>query len=547
MNRLWLNEENVPEYLKEEIKNMTEAQYQEAFGEELSFGTAGVRGILGAGTSKMNIFTVRKITLGLANYLLGKYPNQEIKVIVGYDSRNFSVEFSESVAQILASKGIKTLIFNQVKPTPLLSYGVRHFDCQAGIMITASHNPKEYNGYKVYNETGCQINIDEGNTIIDEVAKIKNIIDYQCASFDVIKSEKMIEYIDDRIDDIYLDSIKGITSPDSESKNIKIVFTPVHGTSGIIGPKALKRFGYNNVIVVEEQMTPDGNFTNVIDANPENIECYELALKYAKTNNAHIIVATDPDADRLGIMYKDKNNEYKLLTGNQTGALLLNYILSNKKLKGNELVCNTIVTGELGSQIVLSHGIELKQTLTGFKFIGEQIELTQNKKFIFGYEESYGYLLDDCVRDKDSIQALLISSEMINHYLNQGLNIDDKLNELYNAYGYYDENTYSISLSGQEGLIKIQNAMKHYRKNNIKDFSGIQIVNKKDYQNGIEGLPKADVIKFYLKDKGWVTFRPSGTEPKLKVYISIKGDSMEEATKLSAEIYQEILEQINTF
>ncbi len=545
MNNLWLESKNVPEYLKEQIRAMSQEEAERRFTNNLQFGTGGLRGILGAGTDRMNVMTVRLATLGFANYLKQNYEGV-LKVAVGYDSRHYSVEFSQEVARVFASVGIKTLIYDQVKPTPMLSFAVRTLGCVGGIMLTASHNPKEYNGYKVYNETGAQANLEQSQMIIDQISKITNITDIEFPSFDNILSEKLVSYIDESFDEQYLEALKGINITNESKKNIKIVFSPAHGTSSKIGPKVLNHFGFKNIIEVKEQMTPDGDFPNIKSANPEDSAAYELALKYARENDGDIIVVNDPDADRLGVMFKNRIGEYIAYSGNQIGTLLINYIRTNKQLDSSYSMFNTIVTGQMGTELIKDCGVYFEQTLVGFKFIGEKIENNKDKQFIFGYEESYGFLLSDIVRDKDALQSLLIVSEMTNYYLNQDKYLDEVMEELQQIYGYYVDVTKSIAYSGDEGLKKIEAIMDYYGQNEISEFGGYKVTNKIDYREGVSDLPKANVIKFELENLGWIVFRPSGTEPKIKTYLSIKGTSTEESDKLVETIYQSIVSKFDT-
>ncbi len=540
MEKLWLESKNVPEYLKEEILSLSPAELESRFAGNLEFGTGGLRGILGAGTNKMNVITIRQTTLGFANYLKQNYEG-DLKVAIGYDSRHYSVEFSREVASVLASVGIKSLVYDQVKPTPLLSFAVREFDCVGGIMLTASHNPKEYNGYKVYNETGAQANLKQSELIISEIAQVKNILNYEFDSFETIEKNNMVTFITEDFDNEYLKALNNICVTNEKNKDINIVFSPAHGTSGIIGPKVLKHFGYKNIIEVKEQMRPDGDFPNIKSANPEDEDAYELGLGYAQKYNGDIIVVNDPDADRLGVMFKNRAGKYIAYTGNQIGTLLIDYINNNKQLTADDSMYNSIVTGQMGTEIIKNTGVHFEQTLVGFKFIGEKIEQNKNKNFILGYEESYGYLLSDIVRDKDAIQSLLIVSEMTNYYLNKDLYLDEVMENLYKKYGYYVDVTKSIAYEGSSGLFKLQRIMEHYRNSSIDKFDNYNIVNKIDYKHGVNGLPKTDVIKFELQDIGWVVFRPSGTEPKIKTYLSIKGSSLEDATQIVEKIYEGIV------
>ena len=540
---LWKNNENLDEGLKQELLNLDQESIEDAFSQDLEFGTAGIRGLLGVGSNRLNIYTIQKVTRGLATYLLNEYKNKKkITVAVAYDSRNFSYEFSIIVAKTLASYGIYTYIYDDVKPTPLLSYLVIEKDCDAGIMITASHNPKEYNGYKVYNRSGAQLNVDEADAVIKNIDSINNIFEFKYEN-------NYLDYmtlISTDIEDKYIEDIKSIILNLDVDRDIKVVFTPEHGTSYTLIPKTFKRYGYNNLICVEEQMQPDGDFTNTKSANPEEIIAYEKAIEYAIENDADLIIANDPDADRLGVMYKDYTNNYKLLTGNQTGTLLIDYILNNKKINKNSIIYKTIVTGEMGSNIAQSKGVKIKELLTGFKFIGEQIELLDNKDdFIFGYEESYGYLIKPIVRDKDAIQAALLITEMAGYYKKQfNITIGEKLNDLYEKYGYYSEITHSISLSGNKGLKKIKDVMELVKKQPIEEVCGYKVEKVINYNQGIDNLPKANVFKYYIKNLGWFVFRPSGTEPKLKIYISIKQKDFKEAEELNHKIYEELIKKI---
>lgn len=540
MSELWLESNNVPQYLKDEINAMEASEKEKRFSTNLEFGTGGLRGILGAGTDRMNVMTVRQTTYGFGKYLSENFDG-DLKVAIGYDSRHFSVEFSQEAASVLASFGIKTLIYDQVKPTPLLSFAVRNFKCVGGIMLTASHNPKEYNGYKVYNETGAQANLEQSEMIINHVKAVDNITELSFDSFDKVLADGMVTYIDESFDDVYLKALEGINITDEEKKDVKIVFSPAHGTSGIIGPKVLKHFGFNNIIEVKEQMVPDGDFTYMKSANPEDPIAYELALEYAKANDGDVIVVNDPDADRLGVMFKNRAGEYIPYSGNQIGTLLIDYIRNHIDLDDSYSMYNTIVSGQMGTEIIKETGVSFEQTLVGFKFIGQKIHNNPEKKFIFGYEESYGYLLSGIARDKDAMQSLLIVSEMVNYYLNQDLYLDEVMAKLYKQYGYYVDVTKSLAYSGDEGLVKIANIMDYYGQTEVSEFAGHKVLNKIDYREQVDDLPKANVIKFEL-ESGWVVFRPSGTEPKIKTYLSIKGTSLEDSTNTVEEIYSAIVE-----
>ncbi len=545
MYKQWEECKTLNAELKQELSEMSAAQKEDAFSQNLEFGTAGMRGLLGAGTNRLNIYTIRKATLGLAKYLKANYQDENIKVAIGYDSRYKSVEFSEECARVLATYGIETLIFDRVKPTPMLSFLVREMKCHAGIMITASHNPKEYNGYKVYNETGAQLNLGQADQLISLVNAVDDILNEEF----VADYKEFVTYIGEDFDDTYLNAIEDLLYEPVSQKDIKVVFTPVHGTSQDIMPKAFTKFGYKNFIPVTEQMTPDPEFTYAKSSNPEEQECYELAIEYADKHEAELIIANDPDADRLGIMVRH-NGKMEALNGNQTGALLIEY-LKNRHNLTNPVLFKTIVTGEMGAAIAKAANIEVRELLTGFKFIGEQIDLIEKGKiegeYFFGYEESYGYLIKDIVRDKDAIQAALLVTEMANYYLvEEGKTLITKLNELYDEYGYYEEKTYSITLSGMTGMTKIKAVMDHVCANPLSDFANNQVTSVVDYSKDETGLPKASVVKYYLEN-GWVVFRPSGTEPKLKVYVSIQAETLQQATEINQAIYQEVKSMIDNF
>ncbi len=534
----WIN--NIKdENLLKELKSLNKEQIKEAFSNDISFGTAGLRGILAPGSANMNIITVAKVTIGLVNYLKDENKNKQISVAIASDPRHNSKEFINLIVLILKKNNINSIIYDDIKPTPMLSYLVRKFNCDAGIMITASHNPKEYNGYKVYNKDGAQLNLEQSKLVTDYINKVDYPFDIRINKL----NDDCCKIIDETFDQTYFEDISSVIK-NKDDKNIKIVFSPEHGTTYKILPKAFEFFGFKNIINVKEQMTPDPNFSNTKSANPEDEIAYELALKYAKNNDADLIIVNDPDGDRLGVVYKNKSNEYKYLSGNQTGALLTYYLIKRDQLKEG-IIYNTIVTSDLGSLIAKENNIKTKKTLTGFKFIGEQIQNNKNDKLVLAYEESYGYLINPCVRDKDAIQSSLLIAEMADYYKNKNKTLDIVLNQIYDKYGAFYDITKSISLSGIKGLEKIDNIMQYYKKENIKYFKDYEVDNKIDYNNKQEDLPLANVVKFVLKDLGWVVFRPSGTEPKLKIYISIKAKALDESKKISEEIFEEINNQIN--
>lgn len=537
--QIW-KEQELPTDLRAEIDLMDQAMIEDAFGTDLSFGTAGMRGLLGCGTNRLNVYTINKATQGLAKYLLNKYPNKECGVAICYDSRHYSKEFSEVCGKTLATYGIKSYIFDDVKPTPLLSYLVRHHQLDAGIMITASHNPKQYNGYKVYNETGSQLNIDEANQVISFINDIEDIFDFTYNE----DNYHLINYVGNEIEDDYLDEIKDLLLMPNINKDIKVVFTPEHGTSYEVMPRCFNYFGYNGLICVEEQMEPNGDFPNTPTSNPEDIRAFELAIKYAKEHNADIIIANDPDADRLGVMYKE-GSEYLPLSGNQTGTLMIDYLLNHQKDINDKILYKTIVTGEMGASIANDKGISVKELLTGFKFIGEQIALLDNpSKYFFGYEESYGYLIKPIVRDKDAIQSAILIAEMAAYYREQNMTLGQRLEQLYEQYGFYNEVTYSLSFDGPGGMDKIINAMKQARNINWDKIAGYEVSEIIDYTTPQGDLPTSDVVKYILPNVGWVVLRPSGTEPKLKVYVSVKQPTLALAKEVNEKLYNEMINQL---
>jgi len=551
----WLNFKGLDSEFLNELKTMDESEKEDAFYKNLEFGTGGMRGVIGAGTNRINTYTIRK-----ANYGFGKFLSQYFMgelsrgVVIAHDNRNKSVEFAKESASVLASFGIKAYLFESLRPTPELSFAVRHLHAIGGIVVTASHNPPKYNGYKLYDEDGCQLVPRFADEVIKYVNEVEDMFKIDFIEYNEAIKKGLIEIIGKEIDDEYLKQVDTVQLRDDLDKEIKIVFTPLHGTSADIGVRALRNNGYK-VIPVKEQMIPDPFFSTVTSPNPENKEAFEYAIKYGKEHNADILIATDPDADRLGVACLH-NGEYILLTGNQTGAIFVDYILRTRKEQGilpkKGMVYNTIVTSELGSVIAKSFGMEVKSTLTGFKFIGEQAKLIEDSdyEFMFGYEESYGYVIKDFVRDKDSIQALLLISEIANIGKLSGRTLYDYLLFLYKEYGYYYEDLANIALEGVDGENKIKEIMDYFRNNSPKTIIGSKVVKVEDfqksikYENNIEeaiDLGKSNVLKFTISDGSWFVLRPSGTEPKLKIYIAVKSESLEEAKQKNKKIKNEVL------
>ena len=528
------------EATKNEIKGLLESksftELTDSFYRDLEFGTGGLRGTMGPGTNRINKYTIGTATQGLSNYLLKKYPGEKISVAVAHDSRNNSDYFAKITAEVFSANGIHVYFFKELRPTPELSFAIRHLGCRSGVMITASHNPKEYNGYKAYGADGGQFISPDDKLVMNEVASIADI---DAVKFDRV--DKKIELIAEEIDELYLKKITELSvSPEAiqRQKDLKIVYSPIHGTGITLVPDALKRFGFNNVSIVKEQAVPDGNFPTVIYPNPEEKEALSLALAKAKQIDADLVLATDPDADRVGIAVKNNEGEFILLNGNQTGSLLINYLLSaweeKGKLTGNEYVVSTIVTTKLVEDIALSKNVSFYETLTGFKWIGAIITELQGKKtFIAGGEESYGYLVGELVRDKDAVISCAFIAEMTAFYKDKGSSLYQAMLNMYQTYGLYKEKLVSITKKGKTGAEEIKSMMERFRINTPKSLGGSKVVTLKDYELGQEtdlltgvskklDYPKSDVLQFITADGCIVSARPSGTEPKIKFYCSVK-------------------------
>lgn len=551
----WYSHPRLNIELKKQLSSMNDQEIEDAFFETIAFGTAGMRGIIGAGTNRINVHTLTKANFGFAKYII-KHSGADAGIAIGYDNRHMSKEFAIMSAEALASFGIKTYIFESLRPTPELSFAVRELGCFGGIMITASHNPKEYNGYKLYDKHGCQL----VPHLAEEVVSYVNEIEDELAlSWDLTEEQKqLINYIGKDIDEKYYEKVLSIALNPNEEKKIRIVFTPQHGTARYPVSEILQQAGYE-VIMVEEQAEADPNFSNTKTPNPEEEASYDLAVEYAKKYNADIILSCDPDADRMGVAVKVED-DYKLLSGNQTGSILIHYILTQRlkqnRLPKNGVIFNTVVTSDLGEVIANDFGVEVEKTLTGFKFIGDKIlkyEQTHEKTFLFGYEESYGYLIEAFVRDKDAPQACLILAEASNHYKLENKSLYDVLIELYEKYGYYEETQIAISLAGVEGAKKIKQIIEIFRNYTSNMMADYAIVRFDDFKtqltkiNGQElplnGFPSSDVLKFYLSDGSWIAIRPSGTEPKCKFYFCVKGDTLTEV-KEKTEKYHDFTKKM---
>ncbi|MGN0573510.1 MAG: phospho-sugar mutase [Acutalibacteraceae bacterium] len=530
------------EQTKNELESITDkAELDDRFYKNLEFGTGGLRGIMGAGPNRMNIYTVSKATKGLADYLNNTVKGEK-SVAVAYDSRNNSAEFARAASGVLCKAGIKVFLFETLMPTPVLSFAVRYHSCCAGIVITASHNPKEYNGYKVYDSKGCQLVPKYADEVIKYVNAVEDIGNIPCESPDSAEKEGKLVRIGEETLNAFLAEVKK-QSVYSEKSDLKIVYTPLHGTGRIPVTRILAD---KNVSVVREQEMPDGDFSTVRSPNPEEKDALTLALSQAERENADIVIGTDPDCDRVGVGVRH-NGGYVLLTGNQTGALLVDFVLKFKKdsLSENAAVVKTIVTSGLGSAIAEKYGVKTVQTLTGFKYIGEKICLWEDNgehTFIFGYEESYGYLAGTHARDKDAVSASMLIAEMAAYYKNQGMTLVDALNGIYSEFGYYYDCLETFVLKGREGAEKIRSAMEALRNGGAKLIDGVESV--EDYSKGIGDLPKENVLRFVFGDGSWFAVRPSGTEPKLKIYFSVRGENREKSEKRKHAIQSKLTELI---
>ncbi|MGW7736347.1 phospho-sugar mutase [Bacillus velezensis] len=563
---------NQAEQLDSELKKLladaerNEQLLEDFFYKNLEFGTGGMRGEIGPGTNRMNIYTVRKASAGLAAYIAKQGEDAKKRgVAIAYDSRHKSPEFAMEAAKTLASQGIQTYVFDELRPTPELSFAVRKLNAYAGIVVTASHNPPEYNGYKVYGDDGAQLPPKEADIVIAEVNAIENELTIQVEDEQSLKEKGLIKIIGEEIDKPYTEKLTSISvHPElSDEVDVSVVFTPLHGTANKPVRRGLEALGYKNVTVVKEQELPDPDFSTVKSPNPEEHAAFEYAIKLGEEQNADILVATDPDADRLGIAVKNSEGKYTVLTGNQTGALLLHYLLSEKKKQGtlpeNGVVMKTIVTSELGRSVASSFGLDTIDTLTGFKFIGEKIkeyEKSGQYTFQFGYEESYGYLIGDFARDKDAIQAALLAVEVCAFYKKQGMSLYDALLSIFKEYGYYREGLKSLTLKGKQGAEQISAILTSFRNDPPKQMAGKQITQAEDYSTGKRtvftdhreediDLPKSNVLKYFLEDGSWFCLRPSGTEPKVKFYFAVKGTSLQDSEQRLAALSEAVMKTVD--
>ncbi|KAF0817839.1 Phosphoglucomutase [Bacillus sp. ZZV12-4809] len=563
----WLSQKNLDPELKNLLLNMDQHKLEDCFYKDLEFGTGGIRGELGPGTNRMNIYTVRKAAKGLADYIEKKGETAKKRgIVIAYDCRRQSAEFAMEAAKTAGMQGIKVYLFQELRPTPELSFAVRHLNASAGIMITASHNPPEYNGFKVYGEDGGQIIPSDAEKITSYINRVEDELTVQVMNEEDLIRKGLLTFIGEEIDHAYLERLKTIQVDQNiarkEGTNLKIVFSPLHGTAEKLVCEGLKAFGFLNITLVTEQAEPDPDFSTVESPNPEEHAAFKMAIQYGKRMDADILMATDPDADRLGVAAKNENGDYEILSGNQLGAIMLHYLLSQKEKQGklpkNGAVIKTIVTSDIGRAIAEDFGLTVIDTLTGFKYIGEKIkEFEGNREYLFqfGYEESYGYLIGDFVRDKDAVQAAVFAAEVAAYYKSKGKTLFDALYDLYARYGYYQESLKSLTLKGKEGTEKIARILNEFRKNPPEEIAGVKVATFDDFQiskrlqflTGHEeyiNLPKSNVIKFSLKDNSWISIRPSGTEPKVKFYFSANSYTKDMSERILKQLEYSLMQKV---
>lgn len=548
--QLWLEKATDDADLIQELKEMDEEAINDAFYKDLEFGTGGLRGVLGAGTNRMNVYTVAKCSQGLAEYILDNFAPEERKIAISRDSRLNSDLFSNIAAQVFAANGIKVYIYPYITPVPVLSYAVRYFKCAAGVMVTASHNPSKYNGYKVYGPDGCQITTQGSKEVLNKINNVDLFKDVKKLSLDDAFDKGLIQYIPPKVLTAFIEDVKKLSVVGDEkiNKDFSIVYSPLHGAGLVPVTRILKESGYNKVIVVKEQQFPDGHFTTCPYPNPEIKEAMQLGMEYARNNNADLLVATDPDCDRVGIAVKD-GDDYRLVTGNETGVLLFNFICerlkANNKMPKDPVLVKTIVSTDMADKVADYYGVRTINVLTGFKYIGEQIAILEKnnsvESYLFGFEESYGVLSGSHVRDKDAVNGVFLIVEMFAYYKSHGISLLDKLNELYKQFGYYLNTLHSYTFEGESGFHKMQQMMDNVRQSlNNGSYKNIKFL---DYNQGIDGLPKSNVLKVYIDDSTSLVIRPSGTEPKIKIYVSVRTDNRELANKKEEEIMKDFVDK----
>ena len=554
---IWLEKAVADPDLKPELEAMAgdEAKIEDAFYKDLEFGTAGLRGVIGAGTNRMNVYIVARASQGLSNYVINHFPAEERSIAISYDSRIKSDVFAKIAAEVFAANGIKAYIFPQLMPVPCVSYATRTLKCAAGIMVTASHNPSKYNGYKVYGADGCQMTTAAANEVLGEIEKLDLFADSKRIAFDEGLKAGSIAWIPDEVYTAFVEEVKkqSVVGDAEINKDVAIVYSPLNGAGLKPVLRTLKETGYTNITVVKEQEQPDGNFPTCPYPNPEIHEAMALGMEYAAKYNADLLLATDPDSDRVGIAVKDKEGNYQLLSGNQTGMLLTDYVCARRTENGtmpkDPVVIKTIVTTDMVEQIANHYGVRTVNVLTGFKYIGEQIGLLEKQgkadSYIFGFEESYGYLSGSYVRDKDAVDAAFLICEMFCYYKTRGVSLLDKLDELYKRHGYCLNTLYSYQFEGAAGFVKMKEIMKDFQTAGITEFGGRKVETLLDYNTGIDGLPKENVLKFLLEGHGSVVVRPSGTEPKLKTYVTVSAADKAAAEVIEKKIVEDLRKRIN--
>ena len=554
---IWLEKAVADPDLKPELEAMAgdEAKIEDAFYKDLEFGTAGLRGVIGAGTNRMNVYIVARASQGLSNYVINHFPPEERRIAISYDSRIKSDVFAKIAAEVFAANGIKDYIFPQLMPVPCVSYAIRYLKCAAGIMVTASHNPSKYNGYKVYGADGCQMTTAAANEVLGEIEKLDLFTDSKKIVFEDGLKAGSIAWIPDEVYTAFVEEVKkqSVVGDAEINKDVAIVYSPLNGAGLKPVLRTLKETGYTNITVVKEQEQPDGNFPTCPYPNPEIHEAMALGMEYAAKYNADLLLATDPDSDRVGIAVKDKKGNYQLLTGNQTGMLLTDYVCARRTENGtmpkDPVVIKTIVTTDMVEQIAAHYGVRTVNVLTGFKYIGEQIGLLEKEgkadSYIFGFEESYGYLSGSYVRDKDAVDAAFLICEMFCYYKTRGISLLDKLDELYKRHGYCLNTLYSYQFEGAAGFAKMKEIMKDFQTAGITEFGGRKVETLLDYNTGIDGLPKENVLKFLLEGHGSVVVRPSGTEPKLKTYVTVSAPDKAAAEVIEKKIVADLKKRIN--
>lgn len=556
----WLNDESIDAATKEELQGLQgqDKELEDRFYRDLEFGTGGLRGVIGAGSNRMNSYTVGRATQGLAEYIVSAHTGEgKPSVVIAHDSRHFSPEFSLEAALVLAGNGIVAKLFPSLRSTPELSFAVRNLKATGGIVITASHNPPEYNGYKVYNNSGGQLVPHEAEQVISNIREVSSFAAIKRISREEAEQQGLLVWLGKEEDEDFIQAVTAISVnrellQGEAGKALNIVYTPLHGAGNLPVRAGLERLGFTNVSIVFEQEAPDGNFTTVKSPNPEEREAFTLAIKLGEEVDADILIGTDPDSDRMGAVVKDPAGKYFVLTGNQSGAIMIHYYLSQLqeqgKLPSNGAVIKTIVTSEMGAAIAEHYGATVFNTLTGFKYIGEkmnQFEQSGEHTYLFGYEESYGYLAGNYARDKDAVVAALLISEAAAYYKQQGKTLYDVLQELYEQFGHFQESLESRTLKGKDGVAQIQGIMESWRTDSPAEIAGVKVSEALDYSKGLDGLPKENVLKFLLEDGSWFCLRPSGTEPKIKVYFAVRGDSGADATARIQQLTAAVMQRVD--